>query len=179
VNLGTQGGTLANARENTADRARTCYRQGQGVGAGRTDLTGNLQIQGTNIGDETPLSVAGSAPAVRLTVAGDRSRRRWNSRVGRRRSGASGDVAIDLPGGGNVAIDGSIVDDGAHRQATDHERRHDRSRNGFFFDQPTHRFLGSTGSGEPGSRSRRRRRLGTTSVAGFSTAGDRARGRRR
>ena len=122
VHLGANGGKIANARADAADPDEEVLLgriQGEGAGPHVTTV-GPLELFATNIGDVTPLAVdgaAGAAPSVELTVGGD-ARLDVGGTVAlvdltQRR--AAGDVAIDLPGGGLVTIDGSVVDTGSSR----------------------------------------------------------------
>ena len=176
VTFGTSGGTIANARADataTASQGERLLGRIQGSGSGIT-TAGDVQIFATNIGDETPLSVAGSGgePELDLTVAGavvvDVSG--TVSGVTLTQLDAGGDAAIDLPDGGVVAIDGTVVDDGASRVATSVVTRVDTTpgNTGFFYN-----LVGTTDgtSGEPVLRIQRGA-VDLGADAGFATIGD-------
>jgi filamentous hemagglutinin family protein len=121
VSLGTAGGRIANARANAVfTEGEALTGRIQGVGAGPHITTrGNLELFATNIGDETPLVVAGvgGAPSLELGVGGDVDVDVTGSigivDVNQRRT--AGNLNIDFDGGGGVVIVGDVVDDGSSR----------------------------------------------------------------
>jgi filamentous hemagglutinin family protein len=167
VTFGANGGTLANARFDSATGTELLLGRILSASSGTaTDVSlagGNLQLFATNIGvaapTRQPLTVVGTSgtPAVELTVAGDADLVIGGTvgLVDLSQRAASGDVAIDLPNGAatpEIEISGTITDDGVTRIETSRITRVDTTASNvaFFFDlDDSSASSDEAGSGEP------------------------------